>query len=467
MLAEKQGHGNMDIESLLTPKEGVYTITVRSEFNGFCQWYVIHIERAPDAEYQAPNGYVMVSSAENISTGGVAMSETYMPKMALDIQKLIIVALSEDSVPDSGPSSDVAVMTLEDMETIANSTFNIAKVFNFLLQKVGATGTVAMNSRLQGLYTSFGKLFSTPLYFASSLLSMKRITPQQMMGYIYSGLGLLLKQTGPHTFTLTDMVTVMTEEPEAVSADNIVSISTSYDYTRIPKTQTINFDTDGSIIQKSAASSVDPKELVNEQAYAAKGMYSDNLMHRASPGASVSQAVGLDAHILMQPVPLLAMVNLRSAIADENGCVEITVDGVTEKVKLSAIKKTRDSLKRKKKLSAKEKEWDYSAAIVTAKRMFMERLQTYMSFTVIQSSTAKNAVIDGAVGNSFGKVAFGGGEINLQKAVISSEGVKQVTETGNMDDQGFVTGLTVVLQAGITTSTITYINLSESYEGVF
>ena len=456
----------MELKEFLTPGKGIYTITVKSEFNGFCQWYVIHVERAPDAAYQAPHGYVKVSSAENISTSGVVVSETYMPTMVLDLQKLIIVVPDKDMMPKTGPSAGIPTMTIDDLADIGNNAFNIDKVFHLLLNKVESDCEVDMNSKLQKLYSSFGKLFMVPPHLVRSILQMARITPQQAMGRIYSGLGLILKQIKPCKFLLTDLVTAMAGTPQQVLAEDIVSISTSYDYTKIPKTQTINFATDGSIIQESIASSVDPKALVNEKANDAKGLYSDKLIQRASPGASLSEAVGLGAHILMQPVPLLARVGLKDAIADKNGKVKITIGDVTEVVQLSKIIKIRDSLKKKKKLSEKDKEWDYAAAIVTAKRMFMEKLQQYMNFTVIQGSTLKTIVIDGAVGEHFGNIALGGGT-TLQKAVINSKGVTYETEMGRMDDAGFVTGLTVVMQGGITTSTITYVNLSESYKGIF
>jgi len=457
----------MDIKKLLTPQEGIYSITVKSEFNGFCQWYVIHVERDLDTKYQAPDGYVKVSSAENVSANGVSASETYIPQMVLDLQKLIIVAPDENVVPKTGPSSDMPTMTIEDLADIGNNAFDIVKVLNILLIKVGAEGEVEMNSKLQRLYSSFGKLFIVPPHLVKAILFMQRITPQRAISLIYSGLGLILKQTDVSTFLLTDIVTAIAGKPTEVSSKDIISVSTSYDYTKIPKTQTINFDTDGSIVQKSAASSVDPKDLTNEIANDARGIYSDRLVHRESIGASVSKAVGLGAHMLMQPIPLLARVGLRDAAVDKNGIATITIDGVTKTVQLSEITKIRDSLKKKKKLSNKDKSWNYAALIVTAKRMFMERLQKYMSFATVQASTIKTAVITGAVGSHFDNIAFEDGEIHLQKAVVKSNDIEYITEIGHMDDQAFVTGVTVVMQAGIITSTISYVNLSENYKGVF
>ena len=70
-------------------------------------------------------------------------------------------------------------------------------------------------------------------------------------------------------------------------------------------------------------------------------------------------------------------------------------------------------------------------------------------------------------GSHFGNITFNGGDISLQKALIEPTGISHITEEGSLNDTGFVTGLNVILQSGITTSTITYVNLEKAYKGVF
>lgn len=456
----------MMLDKLLVPATGIYSITIRSEYNGFAQWYVIHVERAPDAEYSPPAEYTLVSSGETISPSGIAMYDTFVPQLVLDIQKLILVYPVEKIQPKTGPSANVPSFSLEDMKDIAVNAFNIGYVLKKLLYTVNASGEVRMDTSLQEEYVKFGKILQVPPEIISELFAAQRCTPQSMMLSIYRGLGLILVQTD-EGFKLTDLTNAMSEPPEHVDASNVLSLTSSFDYRNIPKTQTIHFDASGKITERGAIQSNNAETQIAERVADQEGKFKDPLIHRATPGASLSQAVGEAISITAQVPPLVARAGLNDVIADDSGLVTLEVGERVEKVQLAAIIKTKDSMKTRKSLKVAEKDWDYSAAQIVAKRMFMEKLQSLMSFQVITASTSKSAIVDGVAGSHFRNISFGGGEISLQKAIIGPDGVSQTTEEGSIDDVGFVTGLTIVLQSGITTSTITYVNLGKAYDGVF
>ena len=372
----------MDLSSFLTPAVGIYTITVRSEYNGFAQWYVIHVERAPDAEYASPPGYVLVSSSENVSTAGVAMSDTFMPQFALDIQKLILVYPVEKIQPETGPSANVPSFSLNDMKDIAVHAFDMGYVFNKLLTAVNASGSVQLTSSLQAEYTKFGEILQVPPEVISELFAVQRCTPQSVMLSIYRGLGLMIVQT-EGGFLLTDLTTAMEGVPEIIDVENVVSLTSSFDYRNIAKTQTIHFDASGKITENGSIQNNSTKELVAERMADQEGKFKDPLVNRATPGAALSQAVGGAISITAEVPPLIARAGLNEVIADESGLVTLELGGRVETVQLAAIVKTKDSMKTRKSLGVTEKEWDYSAAQIVAKRMFMEKVQSLMSFQVI------------------------------------------------------------------------------------
>jgi len=455
------------LEDVLTPMLGIYTITARSEFNGFAQWYTINVERSPSSEFAAPEGYIMTSSNEVISTAGVALIETYVPKMILDIQKLILVLPSQDAKPDSGPTSKVPVFSYVDAADIADHALNIPYVLNALLTKVGSEAGVTMSSSLQQTYILFGQYFVVPPYTITYMLQVSRLTPMSAMGTIYQGLGLVLKQQTGGEFVLTDLTTLMGGPATSVSSGNIVSVTSGYDFTRIPKTQSIHFDAGGDITDTDLTKRQDAEAIGNADLESHSNYANNHLLTRGTAGAAVSVAVGSDAHMVQEPVPLLMTAGLKDIIPDGDGKATISLGDVEKVVQLERIKKVNDQLFAKVDMNATEEEWNYAAAKVVLVALFMEKLQAIMSLKILMASSSKTAVVDDTLVEAYGNIEFSDGEVSLQKAVISNTGVEQVTEEGNLADHGFVIGVTLVLQAGLQTSTVSYVNLSEAYEGIF
>ncbi len=446
------------IASLMTPVEGIYSITVRSEFNGFCQWYMIHVDRSPSSSYVPPEEYVLVSKNESVSPSGVAVTETYMPKIAMDIQKLILVLPGNTDV-------DVPVLSLKDMSDLAAHALDISYVFGKLLKKVNSESTVFMTSRTQSKYVAFGELFTIPEYVFNGLVRTQRASPMSIMQSVYAGLGLIVRQ-GAGGVELTDLTTVMKAGGITVEAENIVSITSGYDFTRIPKTQTINHAADGGLSDQSITESPNMDTIIDKEISNARGESKDDMLTKTPPGASLSQAVGTAVHKYAKPVPLIHRANLRNVTVDSEGMATVQLVDRKVTVQLCKLAKAKDSMISKKDIKDKEISWDYSAALVIAKRLFYQQLQELMSYEVLQASTAKTAVIDIAQGGAFMNMSFAGGEVALQKAVISLAGVTTEVETGSLDDQGFVTGLSATMQAGLVTTSLTYINLKEAYEGI-
>ena len=465
ILVVKKGIGSMDFSKILEKKEGIYSITIHSEFNGFVQWYTVYIERSPSAEYTAPQDYVLISSSESVSPGGVVTAETFVPEFSLDVQKLILIYPDSESKPIAGPTKGVPSLYMDDMEDIAVNAFDIKSVLGKLLTTVEATGIASCSASVTSELIQLGDMFAVPPYVISSMLYTLQCTVQSIMMSLYAGMGLIIKQT-TEGFILTDLMTAMKEKAVKVDAGNIVSLATSFNYKNIPKTQTINFGADGSITDSDAIStSID--NLTLEISQANQGKYGDNLAYRNTSGSSLSQAVGTAINITAKAPPILGVAQLNNIIADKDGNVTLTIGKKTKKVKLQKIEKVKDTMKKRKNIKFKKSSWNYAAAQVVAKRMFMEKIQSLMSFRVITASSSKSAIIDGVVGNHFGNVDFSGGKISLQKAIIKNSEIVYEQEEGSLSDNGFVTGLSITMQSGITTSTIAYINIKDAYKGIF
>lgn len=449
------------------PAEGIYSVAVNSEFNGFCMWYTLIVERAPSSSYTPPDGYKLIASSESVSPSGVVLAETYAPSMSLDIQEVILIVPSVDLVPNDGPYSLFAAMNHLDMADVASHALNIMYVMNKFLTIVGAQGSVTIDSTLQSTYIAFGDLFDIPETLIIQLLNIRRVTPAAAMMAIYAGLGLMLKQVGAAEFVLTDINTVLTSLPISVSVSDIVSVDTSYSYKDIAKTQSIHFGPDQGITDRTLVNDDSNLSLSLASIEKAKGLMGDDLMYKKSPGSAMSQAVGSAAHIVQTPVPLVMRSQLKQATVSGDGMATIRLDGVTRTVKLEKIFKVKDSMRVKKDMSDRDEAWNYAAAQVVAKRMFMERLQGMMSFANIQGSSSKNAVVDGVVDVCYGNIFMPETGTSLQKAVVSETSVAYVTEEFSIEGQGFVVGTSTVMQSGLITTTLRYINMAEAYQGIF
>jgi hypothetical protein len=454
----------MGIESALTPSIGVYSITVQSNFDGFCAWYSTTVERSPDSEYKGPDDAVLVNSSETINTGGVAILETYMPQFVLDLQKIILVSMDGDTATPSGPSLGAGVLTQSAMMEIAANVLDISFVFNKVLEAVGATGGVEMQGSTQALFTDLDAMYHAPPYLVSQLLAMRRLTPASIMQTLYAGLGILVKQS-EGGFILTDEVSCMKGAPVAVNADNIVSITGSFDTSKIPKQSAILFDESGAAGAKATISDNSIRNQVRSDLAVNKG---NDLTLRATPGASISTATGTSALITMEPIPLLQLAKLSDAVLGGGGdTVTLTLGDRTVEVPVNKIKKAKDTMVGKKDITDTEESRDLSPVLVKAKQLLLQRMQEMMGLKAIMGSSSKTAVVDGTTIGFFCPVTISGGEISLQKAVMTPGSIEQVTEEGSIEDSGFITSITVTAHAGIVTSSINYVSLSNTYKGIF
>jgi len=442
---------------------GVYSITIQSNFDGFCGWYSVSVERSPDSEYTAPEGMILANSSETVSGSGVAILETYMPQFVLDLQKVILVDMTGKGKTPDGPSEGSGVLTQTDMLNIAVNVLDIGYVFSKLLTAVGAAGTVSMAGATQETFTQIGELFRAPPHLVSQMLQIRRLTPAVIMQTIYAGLGIVVIQK-EEGFMLTDEVTCMKSVGISVEAETVVSIRGSFDTTRIKKETIVNLTSTGAVGEKSAIgdNSVSNFSILNSVANE-----KNKLNHRALPGAGISNAVGMNAIMTMESIPLLQAVDFNAGgmnIDGDTATVKMGDDEIT--VPLLKIKKAKDRMI-DKDIKDIEEDVDVGAAAVAAKTLLIAKMQEMMGLRAIMGASAKTAVVDATAIGFYEPLTISGGEISLQKAIITSEGVETAVEEGNIGDQGFITGVTVTAHAGLITSSINYVSLEKAYEGIF
>ncbi len=454
----------MAIEDSLTPAVGVYSITIQSNFDGFCAWYSTSVERAPSSNFTGPDDAVLVSAGEVINTGGVALLETYMPQFVLDLQKIILVSMDGDDAQPEGPSEGAGVITQAALMEIASNVLDIGFVFNKVLKAVGATGTVNMEGATQTFFSELGAMYHAPPYLVTQLLAMRRLTPGSIMQTLYAGLGILVKQTEAG-FILTDEVSCMKTDPVSVEADNIVSIRGSFDTTKIPKRSAIVFGDKGDVGAKITTQDNSVQNQVRNDLDVNKG---NDLTLRATPGAALSTAVGTNATLVQEAIPILQLARLSDAVLGSGGdTVSLSLGGKTVDVAVNKIKKAKDTMIGKKDVTDTTEVSDFSPVLVKAKQLLLQRMQEMMGLKGIIGSSTKTAVIDGKTLGFYSPLTISGGEISLQKAIMSESGLEQLVEEGSIEDHGFITGVTVTAHAGIVTSSINYVSLEKAYQGVF
>ena len=452
--------------------DGIYSITVQSYNGSFVKCFTIRVDRSPNSTYEIPTGYVMISTATGVSTGGVHIVENYVPQMMLDIDTQILL-LDSDTNPtkDSASGADFKVLTPNERSSLYSGMNDVYRTFQLLMQVAGVPAiNVSSNVTSTRCLKQMSFAFEvTNLQQIDGLLS-KRITPATFMQIVYVGFGLVLVQEELNQWSLTDTIAMISSgEPKRVSIENIASLRSSYDYKKMAKSTHITMNGEGQITT-SVFNGGDLKEGID------KKNYQSSVMDKATPWASQSLATGTDVELSAPAMPLLRFatykgVTITAGADGEDAEAEYTLEGDcfpkgVIKAKASEIIEEGEGFMREVPASSKKK-YDISALSVVAKGEFARFMHTLLIFRNKLESAQLSTTFEGIVIPAFSSFELTEGAGSLQKVIISAVGSERSVETANVGVTGFVMGSTIIRNSGRIVSVVSYANMEDAFPLVF
>ncbi len=450
--------------------KGIYSITVDSHNGRFVKCFNIRVDRSPSASYDPPEGYRKISSAQSISMGGAHIVEEFTPGLLLDVDTLILL-LETGTNPTKGSASGIELKILSRKERYAmyKTLYDVEATFRTMLKAAGIT---AVNLTFTGQSTkclrelNFGYDNKGPA-FIDGMLS-RRITPAVFMQIVYSGFGLILLQTDTNRWELTDTMTMVKSSTSiSVSAENIASLRSSYDYKKMAKYTHIALDATGA----PSASIVNDGSVSQEVAKISYGLSDTNKIITAN---KESVATGVDIELSSPAMPLLRFSSFTDVTIEGKGEDAKAVKTFTnaecfdgERVEAKAIEtpKPDDGFKKEPASSGKVN-YDVSALMVKLRGMFAKNLHALMTFRNGLESANLSITFDGVVLPAFNSFTTGGAG-SLQKVIISPTEAERVTEEADVASTGFIMGCRITRSSGRVVSTISYADISKAYPLVF
>jgi len=436
-------------------REGIYSISVSSQFDGFTSWHNITVDRAPSTSYTPPGDYVKITESTYVSPSGAGIMETFMPKEAQASQEVILVAASK-------AGSDVKkygkTMGLDDIDYIAKNAFNVGAVWERLMQIVDGKSTVCGD--FNG-WSKFGEIFRVEPHTLYLLLTGGSLSPAAIMQMMYSGLGLINKQSGLGDFCLTSVADVMagTGTVEAIPSESVVAIKTAFDYTKIPKATALSIDPSGILTNENLMNATTDKAILDRQAASAAGMDGGDLAY-VPTGNSISQAMGRN-RIMFADVGFVPTTISPQGISIDGS--EATAGGQQLEVKapVEKLKKNKPSLE----TNAPEYYDDDDAGenvnvagiAVEASKALYEHMQEVMGAKILITSAGRSAVFDRAGPGAFDGISIGGSGISVQKVVLGSGDARHETETYDIGAEGVVTSVVSTMSSGLITTEVTFV----------
>ncbi len=450
--------------------KGIYSITVDSHNGRFVKCFNIRVDRSPSASYEPPKGYRKISSAQSVSMGGAHIIEEFTPGLLLDVDTLILL-LETGTNPTSGAASgiELKILTRAERNKMYKTLYDVEATFNTMLEAAGITDakiTFRAESTKCLRELNFGYDNKGPAFIDGMLT--RRITPAVFMQIIYSGFGLVLLQTDIDTWELTDTMTMVRSSiPISVSAENIASLRSSYDYKKMAKYTHIALDATGAPVEAIVNNGMVKQEV-------AKISYGMSDMNMIIAGNKESVATGVDVELSSPAMPLLRFSSFTDVTVEGKGKDAKAIktfnnsecfDGKKIEAKAIEIPKPDDGFKREP-ASSGEVNYDISALTVKLRGIFAKNLHGLMAFRNGLESANLSITFDGVVLPAFGSFTTGAGG-SLQKVIISPTEAERVTEEVDIASSGFIMGCRITRSSGRVVSTISYADISKAYPLVF
>ncbi len=437
---------------------GIYSVTIESSSGPFVKCNTIRVDRSPAASYLAPEGYVMASSTSSVSMGGAHVVEHYVPSSMLAVNKQILL-LANEIDPNENPASGYspASMTPAERETLYMNLYNPSRVFGMLMGIAGGEGGGGEGGGWT--YSGGGVLgILQEVTFGLDVVGMaeidgllgKRITPASFMRIVYSGFGLVFVQSGIGGFSLRTLDSIGSE-PISVSADEIASISSSYDFLKMAKMSSITMTPDGEIVDgvNNSENVVDIK----------KSRESNVLNVRAAGAGGV--ATGEMAEMHAPSIPLLRVARFRG-VSVSKGISKMTVGGEEISAPARLIPpRVSGFMGPIIPEEGVEEKWDVSALSIIVKGKLAKKLHSLMAFRNALESTLSSATVEGVALPGFSSFTITGSG-SLQKAIINASGVSHETETADPGEGGTIMHSTITSTSGRLVSSISFIDGSFS-----
>jgi len=447
---------------LLPEGEGIYSSTISFATDGMLTWSTVSIERSPSSGGANINGYVMVSRSESVSQSGVSITEVFVPKFLFGVKTPLIVVPDGGDGPSTGIYAAAKRLSITDMKHIAENAFNPYAVFNIIVEAAGIESDLGGASVTDGgidYLQDFADVFSTPVYAIMSLIGYGRLTLQTILATLYKGAGLMLIQTGPNEWKLMSALNALSGTGVSISTSSVVSFSSTFDYTKIPKTQSIYISSENNeVTDQTLVSDFNASTLAD--AIAASGGNEKNMIYSQNTrGSELSAAMGSDMDYKIEPVPLIYYAKLQGGV-DEFTCGQTKT---TYGLKSAFIRRKEEELLGEGNYVVVE---DKKQLLYHAKRCIYMALHKLADFRIIINSSRKEIVVDvNGITPIFTPIEINGEGFALQKAIITSGGVSSAVETASVSDEGIVVGSTIVKHAGLTTASITYVSVANTYGG--
>jgi hypothetical protein len=443
---------------------GIFLASSRSNFDGFMVWNTYYLECEAGKIPPIDDDLAVIAVGQNVSSSGVTDTYTMMPSEIINLKQTCIILPSVDSVPADVPK-ELPILTSRDIVEIAENAFNISKVVDIVSSAYGVSGIVC---DVPASFAGLGNYFEVPPSMLNYMLMMQNVDFAGLIQTLYSGFGLIMIiKKDEKLITTVDKLFESGYDEEVVNISSILSMSSSFDSTRIARTVGISIDSMGNIKNDSLANKADSENIAMANATANR-RDQDSVIGSKGDYADIAQSIGGVSHQYVDPIPLLSVANLGEAIlkdVEQDGTVTISIGRQKETIKLAKAPKTKDVFESRKKINEKVTGFDYRAAALTAKMMFLREMRKILRLKVIMAAQTRTAVIDGEVTGAYKKVTFTGGDISLQKVIIDEDGVTEAEETASMKGiEGFITSVSCSIQSGVVTSTVSYVDVSKIYK---
>lgn len=446
------------------PKSDKHLSVTYEQFDdGLVQAWTMHISALPGNIEDKP-GWIKQSKSISMSPTGPVETASFIRKEFYEFKRKIVIdygfgtssAEALDNI-QSAIGDHVKFITLTPVafeEKIGKNMVDPVSMISNVFENLGE-----IDSRLSKIFACLVALKNITVVKSSLIDRLQRrqeMSIDSIFRTMYSGMGIRIRIGLGGEITVTDLLYVINEgkgSARHINTSDILDFSNSLDYTQIPSAYTVVVNEEGYVTTAPMMLNLSRTSAINSNR---QSIYRNEL---SDLSASWNPVRGVDFGLFR--FVSLKSINATDIIKAEDGVVTITLscgngEDKAELVLDQKMEKVTDDFEQKDPSLG---DFDYSPVEAVLFNMIMGYFQMATFYETIMQAQHTSIVVKGDINIKIWDTILLS-ELTIQGMNVSSE--TEQTFSSSIEDELLIVGVSVIIESGITRTTLRYVNMSKN-----